>query len=57
MKSDDVGRIQKREALGVKIRDEGSVNNKAVYLARGIAADGTKDVVGIWPDSKKADVT
>jgi hypothetical protein len=28
-----------------------------VYLARGIAADGTKDVVGIWPDSKKADVT
>ena len=39
---------EKREALGVKIRDEGSVKNKALYLARGIAADGTKDVLGIW---------
>ena len=36
------------DALGVKIRDEGSVRNKAVYLALGIAADGTKDVLGIW---------
>ena len=33
---------------GVKIRDEGSVRNKAVYLALGIAADGTKEVLGIW---------
>jgi putative transposase len=32
----------------VKIRDEGSVRNKAVYLALGIAADGTKEVLGIW---------
>jgi putative transposase len=24
------------------------VRNKAVYLALGIAADGTKDVLGIW---------
>ena len=36
------------DALRVKIRDEGSVRNKAVYLALGIAADGTKDVPGIW---------
>jgi putative transposase len=36
------------DALGVKIRDEGSVRNKAVYLALGIAADGTKEVLGIW---------
>jgi putative transposase len=36
------------DALRVKIRDEGSVRNKAVYLALGIAADGTKDVLGIW---------
>ena len=36
------------DALGVKIRDEGSVRNKAVYLALGIASDGTKDVLGIW---------
>ena len=31
------------DALRVKIGDEGSVRNKAVYLALGIAADGTKD--------------
>lgn len=36
------------DALRVKIRDEGSVKNKCVYLALGIAADGTKDVLGIW---------
>ena len=36
------------DALRVKIRDEGSVRNKAVYLALGIASDGTKDVLGIW---------
>jgi putative transposase len=36
------------DALRVKIRDEGSVKNKAVYLALGIASDGTKDVLGIW---------
>ena len=28
--------------------DEGSVRNKAVYLALGIATDGSKDVLGIW---------
>ncbi len=36
------------DALRVKIRDEGSVKNKCVYLALGIAADGTKDVLGLW---------
>jgi putative transposase len=36
------------DALRVKIRDEGSVRNKAVYLALGIQRDGTKDVLGIW---------
>jgi putative transposase len=36
------------DALRVKIRDEGSVRNKAVYLALGIASDGTRDVLGIW---------
>ena len=34
------------DALRVKIRDEGSVRNKAVYLALGIAADGSKDLLG-----------
>ena len=41
------------DALRVKIRDEGSVRNKAVYLALGIAADGTKDVLGIWIEQKE----
>ena len=36
------------DALRVKIRDQGSVGNKAVYLALGIDADGKKDVLGIW---------
>jgi len=36
------------DALRVKIRDEGSVRNKAVYLALGVGADGLKDVLGIW---------
>src|ERR1700719_2796323 len=36
------------DALRVKIRDEGTVKNKAVYLALGIQRDGTKEVLGIW---------
>jgi putative transposase len=36
------------DALRVKIRDEGLVRNKAVYLALGVARDGTKDVLGLW---------
>ena len=36
------------DALRVRIRDEGSVRNKAVYLALGIRMDGTKQVLGLW---------
>jgi putative transposase len=36
------------DALRVKIRDEGMVRNKAVYLAIGISCDGQKDVLGLW---------
>ena len=36
------------DALRVKIRDEGTVKNKAVYLALGVGADGNRDVLGIW---------
>jgi putative transposase len=36
------------DALRVKIRDEGTVRNKAVYLALGIQRDGTKEVLGLW---------
>lgn len=36
------------DALRVKIRDEGTVRNKAVYLALGITPSGAKDVLGLW---------
>jgi transposase-like protein len=36
------------DALRVKIRDEGTVKNKAVYIALGIGRDGTKDILGLW---------
>jgi putative transposase len=34
------------DALRVKIRDEGLVRNKAVYIALGVQGDGTKDILG-----------
>ena len=56
---DEVGARQQRplepmypviffDALRVKIRDEGMVRNKAIYLALGVLPDGTRDVLGIW---------
>jgi putative transposase len=36
------------DALRVKIRDEGTVRNKAVYVALGITRSGSKDVLGLW---------
>lgn len=36
------------DALRVKIREEGVVRNKAVYLALGVLPDGTRDILGIW---------
>ncbi len=36
------------DALRVKIRDEGLVRNKAVYVALAISADGDKEVLGLW---------
>ncbi|MBF8269904.1 MAG: transposase [Gammaproteobacteria bacterium] len=36
------------DALRVKIRDEGLVRNKAVYLAIGIRPSGHKEVLGLW---------
>jgi transposase-like protein len=36
------------DALRVKIRDEGVVRTKAIYLALGITRSGTKDVLGLW---------
>jgi putative transposase len=36
------------DALRVKIRDEGLVRNKAVYLAIGMDGSGYKHVLGLW---------
>ena len=36
------------DALRVKIRQDGVVRNKAVYLALGMLPDGTRDILGIW---------
>lgn len=36
------------DALMVKVRDGGSVDNKAAYLVTGVDTDGIKHVLGIW---------
>ena len=37
------------DALQVKVRDEGAVKNKAVYLALGVRPpEGTKEILGLW---------
>ena len=41
------------DALRVKIRDEGLVRNKAVYIALGVQADGTKDILGLWIENSE----
>jgi putative transposase len=38
------------DAIRVKVRDQGTVANKAVYLALGITPDGRKHVLGLWID-------
>lgn len=36
------------DALVVKVRDQGVVRNKAVYLALGVTIHGNKEVLGMW---------
>jgi putative transposase len=36
------------DAIRVKVRDEGSVKNKAVYVALGVRVDGRKEILGLW---------
>lgn len=36
------------DALRIKVRDNGQVQNKAVYLAIGINSEGLKEVLGFW---------
>ncbi len=45
---DDIYPIVFLDALRVKIRSQGSVINKAVYMAIGINMDGLKEVLGLW---------
>ena len=39
------------DALRVKIREDGVVRSKAVYLALGVLPDGSRDILGIWIES------
>lgn len=41
------------DALRVKIRDEGTVRNKAVHVALGVRGDGTKEILGLWIESNE----
>jgi putative transposase len=36
------------DAVRIKVRDNGHVTNKAVYLALGVTMDGIKEVLGMW---------
>lgn len=36
------------DAIRVKIRDEGTVKNKAVYVAIGYQCSGQKEILGLW---------
>jgi putative transposase len=41
------------DALYVKMRHEGRVENRAVYVAIGITLEGKKDVLGIWTSASE----
>jgi putative transposase len=36
------------DAIRIKVRAEGTVRNKAVYVALGVRADGNKEILGLW---------
>lgn len=41
------------DALYVKIRDNGQVENRAIYLAIAVKLDGTKEVLGMWTSANE----
>src|SRR3954471_22834974 len=45
---DDVYRVVFLDALVLKIREGGSVQRRACYLALGVTVEGERDVLGIW---------
>jgi transposase-like protein len=36
------------DAISIKVRENGKVNNKSVYLVIGLTKDGKKEVLGMW---------
>ena len=40
------------DALRVRVREDAVVRNKAVYLALGVRADGTREMLGLWIESE-----
>ena len=40
-------------ALFVKIRDSGTIRNKAVYLALSVNLRGDKELLGLWIEQNK----
>ena len=45
---DSVYAIVYFDAIVVKIRHEGKVSNRAIYLALGINLEGRKEILGMW---------
>ena len=41
------------DALYVKVRDNGQVQNRAFYVAIGVKMDGTKEVLGLWASANE----
>lgn len=41
------------DALHVKIRDNGQVQNRAIYVAIGVRVDGSKEVLGLWASASE----
>jgi putative transposase len=45
---DEVYPIVYLDALQIKVRDQGRVSNRAIYLAIGVNMSGLKEVLGMW---------
>lgn len=41
------------DAIHYKVRQDGRIVNKAVYIVIGVTLDGLKEVVGMWVDENE----
>src|SRR5262245_55978817 len=41
------------DALFLKARDEGRVVKKALYIAVGVNLEGSKELLGLWPERRR----